>query len=1170
MFTIFCFSLNATESHGASPNQFFYQHDNTGHLISQNSVFGNIRYNTTNHYDRNGNLLKQNKVPYIGMSIRDQSTIALKSDNTVWTWGNNAQGQLGDGTNIDKSIPVQVLNLISVIAVSAGNSHNLALKSDGTVWAWGNNSNGGLGDGTNVNRATPVKVQALSDIIAISAGELFSLALKVDGTVWAWGNNTHGELGDGTLISKITPVKVKNISSIIFIYSGDQNGMALKSDGTVWTWGANTFGQLGDGTTTNKSAPVQVQNLLNVVSISAGAYHSVGLKSDGTVWTWGVNTFGQLGDGTTTNKSVPVIVPNLPNIKAVYAGTQHSIALRSDGIVWSWGNNQFGQLGIGSQISSTTIPVQVPTLPIINSLVAGGSSSFAKANDGIVWAWGLNEKGQLGNGTSNLQYKPIQVIGPNINPPDLTAPLVPLNLTSLGTTNTSIVLSWLASSDNVGVSGYDIYNGAYLAGSTNGATTYTLTGLAKNKAYSLRVRAKDSSGNVSSLSSPFNTMTTNSNSDTQAPMMPMNLMSSNATNNGITLTWGASTDNVGVTGYDIYNTSTNTIVGSTTGATTYIVTGLKGMTTYSFIVRARDAAGNVSSLSNTVNFTLDTQTPMMPMNLISSNVTSNGVTLAWGASTDNVGVTGYDIYNTNNGTIYVGSTTGATTYVVTGLKGMTTYNFIVRARDAAGNVSSMSNTVNFTLDTQTPMMPMNLTSSNVTSNGVTLAWGASTDNVGVTGYDIYNTNNGTIYVGSTTGATTYSVTGLAAMTSYNFIVRARDAAGNVSSGSNVVSVNTLTGTLPSDTQAPMTPMNLLSSNTTGTGVTLTWGAATDNVGVTGYDIYKTPDNTIVGSTTGALTYVITGLNGMSPYTFIVRARDAAGNVSSMSNTANLTLDTQSPMTPMNLMSSNATGTGVTLTWGAATDNVGVTGYDIYKTPDYSIVGSTTGALTYVVTGLNGMLPYSFIVRARDVAGNVSSMSNTANLTLDTQSPTTPMNLMSSNATSNGVTLTWGASTDNIGVTRYDIYNTNNFSTYIGSATGTTTYGVTGLAAMTTYNFIVRARDAADNISSMSNTVSFNTNPPDTQLPTAPMNLMSSNTTSNGATLSWGTSTDNVGVTGYDIYNGPTLIVSTIGTVSYTVITGLIPNTTYSFTVQAKDAVGNLSSTSNMLTVMTSP
>jgi alpha-tubulin suppressor-like RCC1 family protein len=203
-------------------------------------------------------------------------TVALKDNGTVWSWGWNTYGQLGDGTIAIKSTPVQVMaspgvGLTGVKAIAAGYAHTIALKDNGTVWSWGYNYYGQLGDGTVTEKSTPVQVTvsadvSLTDVIAISAGRYHTIALKDDGTVWSWGDNIYGQLGNGTTAQRNTPVQVMaspgvGLTDVIAISARYDHTIALKDNGTVWSWGYNGTGQLGDGTTANKSTPVQVSGL---------------------------------------------------------------------------------------------------------------------------------------------------------------------------------------------------------------------------------------------------------------------------------------------------------------------------------------------------------------------------------------------------------------------------------------------------------------------------------------------------------------------------------------------------------------------------------------------------------------------------------------------------------------------------------------------------------------------------------------------------------------------------------------------------------------------------------------------------------------------------------------------------------------------------------------------
>ncbi len=298
-------------------------------------------------------------------------TVALKSDGTLWAWGYNAHGQLGDSTTFQRNTPVQAAGGGNTwAAVAAGRLHTVALKSDGTLWAWGLNDVGQLGDGTTINKSIPVQVSGGGNTwVAIAAGGDHTVALKSDGTLWAWGYNFFGQLGDGTTTNKTTPVQVAGGGNTwVAVTAGGNHTVALKSDGTLWAWGYNLYGQLGDGTTINKSTPVQVPGGGNtwvaIAAGGAGGNHTVALKSDGTLWAWGYNFYGQLGDGTTINKTTPVQVAGGGNTwSEITAGYLHTVALKSGGPVWTWGYNQTGQLGDGTNVNKN-IPFLITNIDL--------------------------------------------------------------------------------------------------------------------------------------------------------------------------------------------------------------------------------------------------------------------------------------------------------------------------------------------------------------------------------------------------------------------------------------------------------------------------------------------------------------------------------------------------------------------------------------------------------------------------------------------------------------------------------------------------------------------------------------------------------------------------------------------------------------------------------------
>ena len=297
-------------------------------------------------------------------------TLALKNDGTVWAWGNNDNGQLGDGSTTQRTSPVQVGGLagMKIVAIAAGFDHAVALKNDGTVWAWGNNSKGQLGNGTTVDSATPVPVGWLSGIITISAGFRYTVALNYDKTVWTWGNNSNGQLGNNTTADSVSPVPVLGLSNVTAISAGYDHTVALINEFTafsVWTWGNNGNSQLGaDKATLPYSAtPVKVNGLSQVTAIAAGFDHSAVVNNNGTVWAWGNNGNGQLGadKATLADSATPVQVRGLSNIIAIAAGNSDNVALKNDGTVWAWGNNSNGQLGNGTTSESAN-PAQIPLL----------------------------------------------------------------------------------------------------------------------------------------------------------------------------------------------------------------------------------------------------------------------------------------------------------------------------------------------------------------------------------------------------------------------------------------------------------------------------------------------------------------------------------------------------------------------------------------------------------------------------------------------------------------------------------------------------------------------------------------------------------------------------------------------------------------------------------------
>ena len=310
-------------------------------------------------------------------------TLAIGSNGALYAWGLGTDGQLGNGTTTSSSTPVQVSLPPGVVpvAVAAGDDHSLALGSNGTLYAWGYNGYGQLGNGTKTTEDTPVTVTFPSGVtaIAIAAGEDLSLALGSDGNVYAWGDGNLGALGQGNQRNSSTPLEVPLPSGVTAsaIAAGGRFGMAIGSDGKLYSWGDGDNAELGDGTNTFSTTPVVVEMPSGVSAsvISAGGDHAMAIGSNDLLYSWGMGTDGQLGNGGTTKESIPfrVSMPTGVTAVAITGGLDSSLAIGSDGNLYAWGEGGAGELGNGGTTNSDT-PVQVslPTSPI--ALFAGAAA----------------------------------------------------------------------------------------------------------------------------------------------------------------------------------------------------------------------------------------------------------------------------------------------------------------------------------------------------------------------------------------------------------------------------------------------------------------------------------------------------------------------------------------------------------------------------------------------------------------------------------------------------------------------------------------------------------------------------------------------------------------------------------------------------------------------------
>jgi chitodextrinase len=927
-----------------------------------------------------------------------------------------------------------------------------------------------------------------------------------------------------------------------------------------------------------------------------------------------------------------------------------------------------------------------------------------------------------------------------VAPPETIPPSVPTGLAGTAVSASRIDLSWTASTDNVGVTGYTVFrNGSPIGTAAN--TSFSDTGLIASTTYSYAVAAFDAAGNNSAQTTPIN-VTTGDAGDVQPPSVPTGLAASGISPTQISLSWTASTDNVAVSGYRVLRNGQQI---ATTAATSYTDGALTPSTSYTYAVSAFDASGNASAASQPISVTTqaDSTPPSTPTNVAGTATSSSQVSLSWTASTDNIGVTGYRVFRNGN---QVG-TTAATSYADSGLAASTTYSYAIVAADAAGNTSAPSVAIEVTTavaggttalasdnfnrangglgpnwtvidsdprivnqqvqetnasdgndsipiytalswpanqysqviiraaslhsgcsaivrakndpviemyfvyvtgplgpnarltlakfvthiytelwtsvmpvnagdllyleadgnkltvklngvvqatrtdnsitaagfaglditdydglgapgdgqcddweagvvntggggDTTPPSVPTNLAGNASSSSQITLTWTASTDNVGVTGYKVFR-NGSQIATTATPG---YADSGLTLSTSYSYAVAAFDAAGNTSAQTAAINVTTL-----GDTTAPSVPTNLAGNAVSSTQITLTWTASTDNVAVTGYKVFRNGSQIATTATPG---YADSGLTLSTSYSYAVAAFDAAGNTSAQTTAINVTTlgDTTPPSVPTNLAGNALSSSQITLTWTASTDNVGVTGYKVFRNGSQVATTATPG---YADSGLSLGTGYSYAVAAFDAAGNTSAQTTAINVTTlgDTTAPSVPTNLAGNAVLSTQITLTWTASTDNVGVTGYKVFRNGSQV----ATTGTPGYTDSGLLVRTTYSYAVAAFDAADNASAQTTAISVTTLG-DTEAPSVPTNLAGNAVSSTQVNLTWTASTDNLAVTGYRVFRDGSPITTTTG-LSFG-DSGLSPSTTYNYSVAAFDAAGNTSAATPSVAVTT--
>lgn len=338
----------------------------------------------------------------------DEHSLALLDDGSLWAWGRNWWGQLGNGTVTPLSSVAVEVSLTDVADIAAGTQFSLALRRDGSLWAWGSNYGGQFGDGTTNPSSVPVPVPgAPPGIVSLTTDEGTVMVVLANGEVWGWGSNTEGRLGRPLAVVTVpAPAPIAGMTSVVAASVGHTHSLIVRADGSVWASGNNVVGQLGDGSTTSRQSFAPVVNLPPCTAAAAGLSHSVALGTDGLVWAWG-NGFGTSVPGVST---LPVQVSGINAIRKIGAGQNFSIMMRTDGTVWGTGSNTVGELG-NPVVNGSNPPVQVSLLAGIDDIAVGQLHTMAIQDDGLLWGWGDNLTGQLGNGNAGVQPEAKPAVG---------------------------------------------------------------------------------------------------------------------------------------------------------------------------------------------------------------------------------------------------------------------------------------------------------------------------------------------------------------------------------------------------------------------------------------------------------------------------------------------------------------------------------------------------------------------------------------------------------------------------------------------------------------------------------------------------------------------------------------------------------------------------------------
>jgi len=343
-------------------------------------------------------------------------SMVITEDGSLWSWGWNNKGQLGDGTDIDQHYPVKIMEDMVAVSLNVGdimfsrvsNTLIATLTSDGTLLTWGvdiRDKDFGIpfdSDGPRSFRYLSTPLEVMKNVSSFSAGSGHLMAITSDNTLWGMGVGAHRRAG---IDFEHSPEPIQVMENVVAVSTGSEHTLAITSCGVLWAMGNNSSGQLGVAESPPALSFVPIRVMDDAVAVSAGSYYSTAITSDGILWAWGFNWFGQLGNGTTQNSHFPIKI--MDDMIAVSAARNHTMAIRSDGTLWAWGLNESGQLGDGTTENRYS-PVQIMYDVVYVS--AGNSHTMAVTSDGVLWAWGRNSIGSLGDGTTEDRHTPVRIM----------------------------------------------------------------------------------------------------------------------------------------------------------------------------------------------------------------------------------------------------------------------------------------------------------------------------------------------------------------------------------------------------------------------------------------------------------------------------------------------------------------------------------------------------------------------------------------------------------------------------------------------------------------------------------------------------------------------------------------------------------------------------------------